>query len=176
MNRGFARLMLLRTRRAVSTSRMVVGVTPSLLCSLLSLLVILLGLCVRSDAKCVTCGDVGGHQQSCRTAVSLGRLGQLQASLLLNCQAALWPFSGDGCCRALDEFGWKDAVDCLCGGQTGLSGLVISPKSIVETCGCEKDATGAAAGVVTGAATGATTGTATGATTGTATGGATGSA
>jgi hypothetical protein len=155
---------------------MVVGVTPSLLCSLLSLLVILLGLCVRSDAKCVTCGDVGGHQQSCRTAVSLGRLGQLQASLLLNCQAALWPFSGDGCCRALDEFGWKDAVDCLCGGQTGLSGLVISAKSIVETCGCEKDATGAAAGVVTGTVTGAATGTAIGAATGAATGGATGTA
>ena len=119
---------------------MVGGVMPSLLCSLLSLLVILLGLCVRSDAKCVTCGDVGDHQKSCSSAVSMGRLGQLQATLLLNCQAALWPFSGDGCCAALDEFGWEDAVNCLCGGQTGLSGLVISAKSIVETCGCENDA------------------------------------
>ena len=27
----------------------------------------------------------------------------------------------------------------MCGGQTGLSGLVISAKSIVETCGCQAD-------------------------------------
>lgn len=113
------------------------GVTPSLFCSFLSVLAILLAVCVRSSAKCVTCGDVAVHRASCGDTVSMVRLGQLQATLLLYCQAALWPFSGDGCCRALDEFGWEDAVNCLCGGQTGLSGLVISSKSIVETCGCE---------------------------------------
>ena len=116
------------------------GVAPSsLVFSFLSLLGFLLGLCARSNAKCATCGDVGDHQESCRSAVSMGMLGQLQTTLLLNCQAALWPFSGDGCCAALDEFGWEDAVNCLCGGQTGLSGLVISAKSIVETCGCQAD-------------------------------------
>lgn len=49
----------------------------------------------------------------------------------------------------------------MCGGQTGLSGLVISAKSIVETCGCQADdadtvgvAVGDAVGVAVGVAVG----------------------
>ena len=57
----------------------------------------------------------------------------------------------------------------MCGGQTGLSGLVISAKSIVETCGCQADdadtvgvAVGDAVGVAVGVAVGDAVGVAVG--------------
>jgi hypothetical protein len=100
------------------------------------------------SAACASCGDVKEAAAEC-SKLGLGEVAALQSILLLNCPLALFPFGGDSCCSALKSFGWKNAENCLCGGQTGLSGLVISAKNIVESCGCTiEDARSLSAAVV----------------------------
>lgn len=63
-------------------------------------------------------------------------LADLQAQLLLSCPLSLFPLGMDGCCRSLLEYDWWLVQSCLCSGKTGLAGLIVSPKNIVESCGC----------------------------------------
>lgn len=63
-------------------------------------------------------------------------LADLQAQLLLSCPLSLFPLGMDSCCRALLEYDWWLVQSCLCSGKTGLAGLIVSPKNIIESCGC----------------------------------------
>jgi len=110
--------------------------TPGLLALACALLLVLL---TGANADCSSCDDVSAAAKECSANVSLSKQATLQSTLLLNCAAALWQFGGDNCCQAMTTsgaFSWEEAKTCLCGGQTGLSGLVISAKTIVESCGC----------------------------------------
>ena len=110
--------------------------TPGLLALACALLLVLL---TGANAECSSCDNVSAAAKECSANVSLSKQAALQSTLLLNCAAALWQFGGDRCCEAMTTsgaFSWEEAKTCLCGGQTGLSGLVISAKTIVESCGC----------------------------------------
>ena len=63
-------------------------------------------------------------------------LADLQAQLLLSCPLSLFPLGMDGCCRSLLQYDWWFVQSCLCSGKTGLAGLIVSPKNIIESCGC----------------------------------------
>ena len=63
-------------------------------------------------------------------------LADLQAQLLLSCPLSLFPLGMDGCCRSLLQYDWWLVQSCLCSGKTGLAGLIVSQKNIVESCGC----------------------------------------
>lgn len=110
--------------------------TPGLLALACALLLVLL---TGANAECSSCDNVSAAAKECSANVSLSKQAALQSTLLLNCAAALWQFGGDRCCEAMTTsgaFSWEEAKTCLCGGQTGLSGLVISARTIVESCGC----------------------------------------
>ena len=127
-------------RTGITRRRAPNGSLPTLFFLVSLCLTCMLSVSAQLD-KCTTCGDVKRAQAECEK-LGLQTLGQLQTTLLLNCQAALWPFVSDRCCTAMTKgtsFTWDGAVSCLCGGQTGLSGLVISPKTIVESCGCKSE-------------------------------------
>lgn len=63
-------------------------------------------------------------------------LADIQAQLLLSCPLSLFPLGMDGCCRSLLQYDWWLVQSCLCSGKTGLAGLIVSPKNIIESCGC----------------------------------------
>lgn len=90
------------------------------------------------SAQCTSCQSDEALEDAGTLCTESGfeALADLQAQLLLSCPLSLFPLGMDGCCGSLLQYDWWFVQSCLCSGKTGLAGLIVSPKNIIESCGC----------------------------------------